>query len=357
MYLKQIKLWIHNINFNTKNSFYIIMVIIQKVKKGIIKMQYIVLDLEWNQCPEGKEKENKRLPFEIIEIGAMKLNEEYQVISNYHSLIKPAIYQEIHPKTKEIIHLEMEDLEKEREFKIVAEEFLEWCGEDYQFATWGSMDLTEFQRNMYYFGVEKALQKPLFYFDIQKLFSIQFLDGKSRISLESAVEFLQLEKGEEFHRADADTYYTVEIIKTMDMDKLKKNFSVDYYHNPKTKLEELHLTYETYYKYVSREFDTKEEAMEDKTVTATRCYLCNKTLKKKIRWFSNNSHIYYCTMFCEEHGWLKGKIRMKKSEDGKIFVVKTIKLTTIEEIEKIKHLQEEMRRKRRLKRLQELRKM
>ena len=98
MYLKQIKLWIHNINFNTKNPFYIIMVIIQKVKKGIIKMQYIVLDLEWNQCPEGKEKENKRLPFEIIEIGAMKLNEEYQVISNYHSLIKPAIYQEIHPK-------------------------------------------------------------------------------------------------------------------------------------------------------------------------------------------------------------------------------------------------------------------
>ena len=56
-------------------------------------MQYIVLDLEWNQCPEGKEKENKRLPFEIIEIGAMKLNEEYQVISNYHSLIKTAIYQ------------------------------------------------------------------------------------------------------------------------------------------------------------------------------------------------------------------------------------------------------------------------
>ena len=30
-------------------------------------MNYIVLDLEWNQCPEGKGKENKELPFEIIE--------------------------------------------------------------------------------------------------------------------------------------------------------------------------------------------------------------------------------------------------------------------------------------------------
>ena len=28
-------------------------------------MNYIVFDLEWNQCPYGKERENKRLPFEI----------------------------------------------------------------------------------------------------------------------------------------------------------------------------------------------------------------------------------------------------------------------------------------------------
>lgn len=36
-------------------------------------MNYIVFDLEWNQCPYGKDKENQR-PFEIIEIGAVKLN-------------------------------------------------------------------------------------------------------------------------------------------------------------------------------------------------------------------------------------------------------------------------------------------
>ena len=34
-------------------------------------MNYIVLDLEWNQCPYGKEREIRRLPFEIIEIGAV----------------------------------------------------------------------------------------------------------------------------------------------------------------------------------------------------------------------------------------------------------------------------------------------
>lgn len=39
-------------------------------------MDYIVFDLEWNQCPYGKGQENERIPFEIIEIGAVKLNSE-----------------------------------------------------------------------------------------------------------------------------------------------------------------------------------------------------------------------------------------------------------------------------------------
>ena len=29
-------------------------------------MNYIVFDLEWNQCPYGKGQENERIPFEII---------------------------------------------------------------------------------------------------------------------------------------------------------------------------------------------------------------------------------------------------------------------------------------------------
>ena len=41
-------------------------------------MNYIVFDLEWNQCPYGKERENRRLPFEILEIGAVKLDEKWR---------------------------------------------------------------------------------------------------------------------------------------------------------------------------------------------------------------------------------------------------------------------------------------
>lgn len=40
-------------------------------------MNYIILDLEWNQGNEQKEKQLKELPFEIIEIGAVKLKQPH----------------------------------------------------------------------------------------------------------------------------------------------------------------------------------------------------------------------------------------------------------------------------------------
>ena len=47
------------------------MVILQQQSKQLVsekkEMNYIVFDLEWNQCPYGKDRENKRLTFEIIE--------------------------------------------------------------------------------------------------------------------------------------------------------------------------------------------------------------------------------------------------------------------------------------------------
>ena len=35
---------------------------------------YIIFDLEWNQSPRGREDSVADFPFEIIEIGAVKLD-------------------------------------------------------------------------------------------------------------------------------------------------------------------------------------------------------------------------------------------------------------------------------------------
>jgi hypothetical protein len=129
---------------------------------------------------------------------------------------------------------------------------------------------------------------------------------------------------------------------------LEKNFSIDYYNPPKQKNEEIFLKYNNYSKYVSSEFKTKEEAMLDREVISTRCNYCNKNMKRKIKWFSNNAKVYYALCHCEKHGYVKCKIRMKKSENEKYFVIKTIKGISEEEGQEIREKHDELRIKRKI---------
>ncbi len=47
-------------------------------------MEYIVMDLEWNQNPYGKSHQHSDLPFEIIEIGAGKVSgDRKEIIDSY----------------------------------------------------------------------------------------------------------------------------------------------------------------------------------------------------------------------------------------------------------------------------------
>ena len=71
--------------------------------------------------------------------------------------------------------------------------------------------------------------------------------------------------------------------------------------------------------------------MADKEVISSRCYLCHRNLRKKIRWFTSNSRHYYCLAYCDKHGYLKGKIRLRRSCNDKIYVVKTTKFITEQE--------------------------
>ena len=48
-------------------------------------MNYIVLDLEWNQAAY-KSVEEEDLPFEIIEIGAVKMDQNTNILGEFQRL-------------------------------------------------------------------------------------------------------------------------------------------------------------------------------------------------------------------------------------------------------------------------------
>ena len=275
-------------------------------------MNYIVFDLEWNQAALGKRYINKKMPFEIIEIGAVKLNSDMEETGRSNELVKPKVYKNINRITGNIVHLDMKQLKSARPFQKVMESFLEFCEEDYVFCTWGNLDLIELQRNMKFYSMSPLSQKPIKFLDVQKLFALQFEGEKSQHTLEYAVDVCGIQKDIPFHRAFADAYYTAKVLKFL-KPEFREKYSFDTYVLPKEKKEEIRILFDDYYKYISRGFDNKTKALEDKEVLYSGCYLCKRTVSRKIPWFTNNNKHYYCVSRCRKHGYIKGKIRLRKA--------------------------------------------
>ena len=72
--------------------------------------------------------------------------------------------------------------------------------------------------------------------------------------------------------------------------------------------------------------------------------------KAQLRWFMNNPKFIITYINCEEHGLIRGKIRIRKTEDEKYFAVKTLRFTDTEEAEELRERKEVLRLRRKLKR-------
>ncbi len=315
-------------------------------------MNYIVMDLEWNQSYSGHVGENPRLPFEIIEIGATKLDSKFNIVDTYGSIIKPRIYKKLQSKIREILNYDESTLRTGRPFDVVFREFKKWCGDDYIFCTWGPLDLTYLQQNMDFYYL-KQFSFPLKFYNLQEIYAIHHYNDKTQMpSLEKAVTELNIPIDEPFHSAKNDAYYTAKVFQKMNHKKLDDMYSIDYYHYPTCIEEEILSRHANYNEHITRTFPNKKEALNDKDITTLRCHKCNRKLPKKIRWFVNNSSTQLCVGKCWTHGLICGKIRFKYTQEDEVFIIKTVEKISKKEFEQIKERQNELRIRRKEKRKQ-----
>ncbi|MCR4584856.1 MAG: exonuclease domain-containing protein [Lachnospiraceae bacterium] len=295
-------------------------------------MNYIVFDLEWNQPEDGLKTEDRVLPFEIIEIGAVKLNEELDAVSEFNMLIKPQVYHSINWRIRKMLELKPGELEKGTPFPEAAGKFLEWCGEDHVFCTWGSQDLTELQRNMNYHGLPDLSDKPIRYMNVQKMYGVMNGIPSQTKALESAVDALGIEKDVPFHRAYSDAYYTAKILKLIPEEIRRKYKAYDVYHLPKNRKTQIKLKEGEKQIVISTAYPTKEALMDDGIFTALNCVKCSgKAVKQKIRWHSFNQRVYDAAGKCKEHGYLASRIKIKHSDAGDVYGEKATRYITEEE--------------------------
>ena len=77
-------------------------------------MNYIVLDMEWNQPWPGSPSAKKVLPVairgEIIQIGAVRVTEDQQVADEFQVLIKPKYYKRLNRRVSKLTGIKETDL-------------------------------------------------------------------------------------------------------------------------------------------------------------------------------------------------------------------------------------------------------
>ena len=114
-------------------------------------MQYIIFDLEWNQphSDGAMITEPVYLTGEIIEIGAVKLNEHFTPVDELRLYITPKHYTKMHRRIAALTGIHDRQLQEQGiPFPEAFAKFTDWCGEDYAYMTWSLSDMPMLLDNM-----------------------------------------------------------------------------------------------------------------------------------------------------------------------------------------------------------------
>lgn len=181
-------------------------------------MNYIILDMEWNQPlhPKALITEPITLHAEIVQIGAVKLDAHFREESTFDALITPKHYKKMHKKVASLTGITTDELKEGLPFLDVFERFKQWCGEDFAFLTWGPDDIPVLKSNLTLHSIDTAWI-PISY-NLQIIFDRQITHEHRQVSLERALEILN-ETGEEAHNALNDAKSTAIVCRHLDMDK------------------------------------------------------------------------------------------------------------------------------------------
>lgn len=177
-------------------------------------MNYIILDLEWDSV---FYKAEKRFINQILQIGAVKLNEKFKIIDTFEVTIKSAISKKVTGRFARLTGITTEKMLLGKPFDEAVLAYNEWVGEDFVTMTWSNSDLYTIMENEESLlkGVKFKIEK---YLDLQKFIQNEMkLSGyeeKNQISLSNAAELLNIKTDDiDFHTAKDDSLVSAHLLK------------------------------------------------------------------------------------------------------------------------------------------------
>ncbi len=274
-------------------------------------MYYIILDLEWNNTYGRKIK---GFINEVIEFGAVMLDEDLNEVDRFSTLVKSQIGRKLRSRVKELTNLTNEDLTSGIEFTKAVSKMRKWIGNrDSCIITWGDSDIRVLIDNCRYLNGINRVPFLQNYADLQLYFqSVMKTPSSRQIGLSAAAEMLNLNNDDySHHRALDDSLLEAECFKKI-FDKEKfKQFIKECNNSFYEKLE-----FKPYY------LSNTNNPLVDKKMFSYICEHCNNPAKIETDWrFVNRGFraVYYCQE-CKKK--VKVSLTFKKLYD-KVEVKKT----------------------------------
>lgn len=181
-------------------------------------MNYIVLDMEWNQpyCLKMRIEKPIVLHGEIVQIGAVKLDENFNVLDTFKIMVSPKYYTKMNKKVMKLTGITTQQLKYGLPFPSAVKKFKKWCGDDFVFITWGPDDARMLECNIEIHSLDKDWLPNTY--DVQLIYDSQTEKLNKQISLLEAMENMAI-PALEAHDALNDALNTACICQRLDMIK------------------------------------------------------------------------------------------------------------------------------------------
>jgi len=180
-------------------------------------MKYCIVDLE---CTCWDKKDPNKKPYEIIEIGAVLLDENYNYIKEFTQFVKPLDNPTLTKYCTDLTSITQMDVDNAPILYEAVSRLKEWMGpaEDITFCSWGYFDKEQLSDECYLNSIDYPFNDK--HINIKVRFSA-IMQRKKRTGLQKALRILGIQFEGTPHRGIDDALMTSKVFKII-MEKNEK---------------------------------------------------------------------------------------------------------------------------------------
>lgn len=276
-------------------------------------MQYIILDMEWNQAWPGSRSAKsapKPLRGEIVQIGAVRMTQQQQLVDEFQLLIRPKYYKKMNHKIASLTGIRDSLLrEKGVSFPAAIEQFRTWCGEDCVFLTWGFDDIPMLRENLAVFDLPETWLGR--WYNAQLIFNAQTDGASTQRALSTAMQMMDILPSRAAHDALGDAYHTALVCRRLRL------FEGICAYEAAVQAHENGFHGDQLPGCISRAvfhgYADKAAALGAMSTVENQCPVCGEALRVG-RWYTQQGKRYLTCAHCEKDGDFYLRVRLIEEE-------------------------------------------